>query len=103
MSGLLQFGQDRRPSATQSVRRCVIFVVVFAIRCYQVSLRPLLFGSCKFCPTCSEYAIEALQIHGLGRGLVLAVRRLARCHPFSPGGIDPIPDPTRSPSPDRPD
>ncbi|UCC31359.1 MAG: membrane protein insertion efficiency factor YidD [Phycisphaerales bacterium] len=103
MGGSLQFGQGPRTSATQSVRRFVVFVLVFTIRCYQASLRPLLFGSCKFCPTCSEYAIEALQTHGLGRGLALAVRRLARCHPFSPGGIDPVPDPTHSPSSGRPD
>ncbi len=103
MGGSLQSGQDPRTSVAQSVRRFVIFVLVFTIRCYQASLRPLLFGSCKFYPTCSEYAIEAFQTHGLWRGLVLAVRRVARCHPFSPGGIDPVPDPTKPPSSSRPD
>mgnify|MGYP001596063028 CR=1 FL=1 len=71
--------------------RSAVWLVVALIRCYQVVLRPHLAGSCKFCPTCSQYAMEALLRHGLVRGSVLAVRRLARCHPFSPGGIDPVP------------
>lgn len=64
---------------------------VLLVRCYQVTIRPLLIGSCQFCPSCSEYAIEALQTHGIWRGSMLAVRRLFRCHPFCPGGIDPVP------------
>ncbi|MFH1109528.1 MAG: membrane protein insertion efficiency factor YidD [Planctomycetota bacterium] len=71
--------------------RPAVWLVVALIRCYQIVLRPHLAGSCKFCPTCSQYAMEALLSHGLVRGSVLAVRRLARCHPFSPGGIDPVP------------
>ena len=66
-------------------------------------IRPLLIGSCKFCPTCSEYAIEALRIHGLWRGSWLAIRRICRCHPFGPGGIDPVPDPHPSCDPNRSD
>jgi putative membrane protein insertion efficiency factor len=65
---------------------------ILLIRTYQTVLRPLLIGSCKFCPSCSDYAIEALRLHGLWRGGLLALRRLLRCHPFSPGGIDPVPD-----------
>jgi putative membrane protein insertion efficiency factor len=56
-----------------------------------MALRPLLLGSCKFHPSCSEYAIQALQTQGLWRGGLLAIRRLLRCHPFAPGGIDPVP------------
>ncbi|MFH0980689.1 MAG: membrane protein insertion efficiency factor YidD [Planctomycetota bacterium] len=66
-------------------------VVILAIRAYQFAVRPLLVGSCKFCPSCSEYAIIALQRHGLVRGGVMAARRVLRCHPFGPGGIDPVP------------
>lgn len=66
--------------------------VVLAIRTYQAVLRPLLIGSCKFCPSCSDYAIEALRLHGPWRGGLLALRRLLRCHPFSAGGIDPVPE-----------
>lgn len=61
------------------------------VRFYQVAIRPHLFGSCKFCPTCSDYALEALHRHGVARGIRLTLRRLARCHPFGLGGIDPVP------------
>ena len=61
------------------------------IRVYQVTIRPHLLGSCKFVPTCSEYAIEALLRHGVLRGVWLSLRRILRCHPFGMGGIDPVP------------
>jgi uncharacterized protein len=65
--------------------------LIALVRGYQVGLRPLLIGSCKYCPTCSEYFIEAVQKHGAMRGAWLGTRRLLRCHPFGPGGIDPVP------------
>jgi len=71
--------------------RPAVWALVSFIRSYQVIIRPHLLGSCKFCPTCSQYAIEALLVHGLVRGSMLAARRVIRCHPFSPGGIDPVP------------
>lgn len=71
---------------------------VALIRAYQYMIRPFLIGSCKFHPTCSEYAIESLQTHGLFRGLRLAVTRVVRCHPFSPGRIDPVPPASNPPS-----
>ncbi len=74
-------------------RRFVTLLLVSLLRCYQGTIRPHLIGSCKFCPSCSDYAIEALHTHGPWRGSVLAARRLARCHPFSRGGIDPVPGP----------
>ncbi|RME41835.1 MAG: membrane protein insertion efficiency factor YidD [Planctomycetota bacterium] len=77
--------------------RAGTWALVFLVRAYQVMLRPLLIGSCKFCPTCSEYAVEALCRHGAIRGMRLALGRLLRCHPFGPGGIDPVP-----PAEDRP-
>ena len=75
-------------------RRFVTLLLVSLLRCYQGMIRPHLIGSCKFCPSCSDYAIEALHTHGPWRGSVLAARRLARCHPFSRGGIDPVPGPS---------
>ena len=69
----------------------IVSLLICLIRCYQGVLRPLLAGSCKFCPTCSEYATEALLAHGLWRGTLLAARRLLRCHPFGLGGYDPVP------------
>ncbi len=61
------------------------------IRVYQYVLRPLLGSHCRFYPSCSEYAREAVLEHGAGRGSWLAVRRVCRCHPYHPGGYDPVP------------
>ncbi len=69
-----------------------VSIPIAAIRVYQAMIRPHLIGACKFCPTCSEYAIESLEVHGPLRGSVLTFRRLIRCHPFSPGGFDPVPE-----------
>ena len=61
------------------------------IRAYQYALRPMLGSNCRFYPSCSDYAREAIEKHGALRGLWLAVRRVARCHPYHPGGFDPVP------------
>jgi len=63
------------------------------VRLYQLLLSPLLPPSCRFHPTCSNYALEALSHHGTLRGSILAIRRIGRCHPFHPGGHDPVPLP----------
>lgn len=62
---------------------------------YRRWLSPLLGPRCRFAPTCSGYAVDAVARHGAARGGWLAVRRLARCHPFHPGGLDPVPPPRR--------
>ncbi len=62
------------------------------MRFYQLAISPLLRPSCRFAPSCSEYAYEALSEHGAGRGSWLALRRLLRCHPFCEGGYDPVPE-----------
>lgn len=67
-------------------------LVLLLIRGYQRLLSPLLGPRCRFYPSCSQYALEAIERHGLPRGSLLAVRRLSRCHPLNPGGIDPVPD-----------
>ncbi len=64
---------------------------VVLIRAYQKIVSPLLPPSCRFYPTCSSYAIEALERHGLVKGAALATKRVLRCHPFNPGGYDPVP------------
>ncbi len=61
------------------------------VRAYQLAVSPFLGRSCRFAPTCSEYAIEALQRHGALRGSWLAAKRVSRCHPWHPGGYDPVP------------
>jgi hypothetical protein len=66
-------------------------VALLIIRAYQVLISPLFPSSCRFAPTCSQYAAEALSRYGVWRGLGLTLRRLARCHPFHPGGWDPVP------------
>ncbi len=68
------------------------FLILF-VRGYQVALSPLLPAACRYHPTCSNYAIEALEKHGAFGGTWLAVKRIARCHPFRPGGFDPVPEP----------
>lgn len=65
--------------------------LIFLIRCYQVALSPMLGGQCRYFPTCSAYGIEAIQRHGALRGSWMAARRIGRCHPFRPGGYDPVP------------
>jgi len=64
--------------------------LIYLLRAYQVLISPLLPPACRFTPTCSDYAIEAVRQHGALRGFYMAVRRLLRCHPFHPGGYDPV-------------
>ncbi|MFN2528363.1 MAG: membrane protein insertion efficiency factor YidD [Candidatus Baltobacteraceae bacterium] len=66
-------------------------VLVGALRLYKLLVSPLFPPACRFCPTCSQYAAEAIAKHGAVRGVSLAVKRLARCHPGHPGGIDLVP------------
>ena len=73
-------------------RRCLVLLV----RAYQLLLSPLLGPVCRYAPSCSSYAVGALQVHGAWRGSALAARRVLRCHPWAAGGWDPVPPRTRA-------
>ncbi len=66
-------------------------ILLAIIRLYQLVISPFIGRHCRFYPSCSSYAFQAIERHGPARGTVLAVRRVVRCHPFRPGGYDPVP------------
>ena len=66
-------------------------ILIGLIRLYQWTIGPLIGETCRFYPSCSQYAVEALEKHGVMRGVGLAVKRICRCHPWNPGGVDPVP------------
>lgn len=70
------------------MRRAALLV----LRLYKRFISPLLPPACRFYPTCSEYAAQAIAKHGLARGGILAAKRLAKCNPLHPGGVDPVPE-----------
>lgn len=66
-------------------------VLIFLLRAYKLCISPLLGNHCRFYPSCSEYAAEAIRTHGAVKGSYLAMRRLSKCHPWHEGGEDPVP------------
>ena len=66
-------------------------ILVALVKSYQLALSPFFGQQCRFTPTCSQYAIEALQLHGSAKGLWLTIKRVLRCHPWHAGGHDPVP------------
>ncbi|MCR5836554.1 MAG: membrane protein insertion efficiency factor YidD [Lachnospiraceae bacterium] len=76
----------------KGIRSFFTFILIKMVRFYQVFISPLKRGkTCRYIPTCSQYAIEALQKYGPIKGTFLAVKRILRCNPFSKGGFDPVP------------
>jgi uncharacterized protein len=75
-------------------------LLVLLLTGYRTFISPLLGPRCRFYPSCSAYALEAVQVHGALRGSWLAVRRLSRCHPFHAGGLDPVPARAAKPGPE---
>lgn len=73
------------------IMKGMAWVLILPIRFYQIAISPLLGPSCRFTPTCSEYARQALIKHGPFKGLWLAIRRILRCHPWGGSGYDPVP------------
>lgn len=66
-------------------------ILIWLVRLYQLLISPLLGPHCRYYPNCSNYAIEAIECHGLVIGIYLSIRRILRCHPLHPGGFDPVP------------
>lgn len=66
-------------------------ILIALVRAYRYLISPMMASHCRFYPSCSAYAVEALEQHGSVRGSALALKRIARCHPFNPGGYDPVP------------
>ena len=66
-------------------------ILLALIRFYQRQISPLFPPCCRFTPTCSQYALEAIQVHGAAKGVFLALKRILRCNPLFPGGYDPVP------------
>ena len=79
------------PKGTKGRRMAMEKILQFLIRAYQLLLSPFLGNRCRFTPSCSQYASEAIRKHGAARGSWLAVKRIGRCHPFCEGGHDPVP------------
>ena len=73
----------------KTVHRWIIILVLAPIRFYQMAISPMLGPHCRFTPTCSQYAVEAIRKYGVLRGSVKAAWRILRCHPWHPGGYDP--------------
>lgn len=79
------------PSAIVRMRALLVYLCLMLIRAYQVAISPMLGSRCRFFPSCSEYSTEALRRHGPFKGIWLTVSRIGRCHPWNPGGYDPVP------------
>lgn len=67
-------------------------LAVTVIKTYQYAISPFLGSHCRFSPSCSSYAIQAIETHGLVKGVLMGVKRIGKCHPWHPGGHDPVPD-----------
>ena len=74
-----------------AVSKALVWPLIQLVRFYRLAISPWLGANCRFDPTCSSYAIEALQIHGVLKGTWLALRRIGRCHPWGGSGYDPVP------------
>jgi uncharacterized protein len=75
--------------------RIPALILIGVFRLWQLLASPTYGQTCRFYPTCSAYGVEAVRVHGAARGGWMAARRVARCHPWNPGGVDPVPPPKR--------
>lgn len=82
--------QERKAIKTERVKRLTVLLCLYSIRAYQMCLSPLIPRRCRFYPTCSQYFYEAIEKNGIYKGGVMGVKRILCCHPFHPGGYDPV-------------
>jgi len=84
---------DFNKMAHFSLTRCFIIkgMLLFIIKAYQFVVSPMLGDRCRFYPSCSDYAYQAIERYGMFKGLCISLKRILRCHPFNPGGFDPVP------------
>ena len=87
---------SKTPTTINPLINILSQIALFFLAAYQLLLSPLLGPRCRFYPTCSNYAKQAIKNHGLGRGSILTFTRLSKCHPFNKGGIDEVPSKTVS-------
>jgi putative membrane protein insertion efficiency factor len=79
----------------------VRYLLIGLLRAYRAVVSPWYGQVCRYYPSCSQYALDAVRVHGAAKGTWLAIRRLGRCHPWSRGGVDPVPERFRWPAPRR--
>jgi putative membrane protein insertion efficiency factor len=82
---------QRGMASVEAINAGAVRVGIGAVRVYQWTLRPFIGSHCRFWPSCSEYAVEALRVHGAARGTAMAANRILRCNPWHEGGVDPVP------------
>ena len=92
-SGVPSFRWDWQIGIGSLPKTAAVWILLLFVRFYITFLSPFFGGACKFQPSCSNYAYEAIRLHGARRGLSLAIKRLLRCRPFTKGGFDPVPEP----------
>ncbi|MEL0151846.1 MAG: membrane protein insertion efficiency factor YidD [Halieaceae bacterium] len=80
------------------INRVLASLIVVPIKLYQLCISPFIGSRCRFYPSCSAYAVDAISSHGPVKGIILGIKRISRCHPWSDGGYDPVPDTTDQPS-----
>lgn len=83
------------------MKKILAYPFIWLIKFYQYAISPLTPATCRYSPTCSSYAVEALKIHGAFRGTYLAAKRILSCHPWSKGGYDPVPESKNKDSSDK--
>ena len=90
-TGEISQRSDSTIAPRSRLARGIAWLLIGLIRCYQLAISPLLGPRCRFYPSCSRYTAQALAKHGPLQGTWLGLRRIVRCHPFHPGGFDPVP------------